>query len=78
MKNNLAGYEIIEVENQENTESVIPNENKVSIKLNIQKDTTNEDFEKIVEKIDNNKKYKVLINYKTSNGLIEDITISEV
>jgi len=78
VKSNLASYEDMNVENQENTESVIPSENKLSIKLNIQKDTTNEDFEKILEKIDKNKKYKVFINYKTSNGLIDYITISEI
>ena len=79
VKNNLGSYEIIENQEQENVESVIPQVQKTNIKLNIQKDKAYEEgINKVLEKIDDNKKYKILISYKDTNGLIDYITITEI
>lgn len=76
VKNNISDYSIITAGDIENTET---EETKVDIKLYIEKDKTNEEaMAKTLEKIDDNKKYKVLIFYKESNGLIDYITITEV
>ena len=49
------------------------------IKLIIEKDKENlEDTEKALEQIEEETKYKVLITYKESNGLIDYITISKI
>lgn len=79
VKNNISSYEFLNSETPENSDSIIAENNKVNIKLNIEKDKTDEEgINKILEKIDTNKKYKVSINYKESNGLIEYINITEI
>lgn len=72
VKNHMANYEIISDETQEQNK-------KINIKLKIEKDVINEDaINQVLEKINNNKKYKVLITYTETNGLIDYITITEV
>lgn len=79
VKNNISSYEFLNFETPENSDSIIAENNKVNIKLNIEKDKTDEEgINKILEKIDTNKKYKVSINYKEPNGLIEYINITEI
>ena len=56
----------------------LSNNQAQSIKLNIEKDTSNPELIKQVEaKIEENSKYKVEISYKSSNGIIDYITITE-
>lgn len=79
VKNNMSGYEFIENETPEDAEGVVSENDKVNIKLNIEKDKINEEaINEVLEKINTNKKYKVSINYKESNGLIEYINITEI
>lgn len=79
VKNNISSYELLDSETPENSDSITAENNKVNIKLNIEKDKTDEEgINKILEKIDTNKKYKVSINYKEPNGLIEYINITEI
>lgn len=79
VRNNLKNYEFVSNNIQESTENVISEKQKMNVKLNIEKDVTNEyGINQILEKINNNKKYKVSIFYKESNGLIDYITITEV
>lgn len=76
VKDNLAGCEISKatVEGQEDEENT-----KYNIKLIIEKNKTNEEaINQALEKIEDRKKYKVLISYKEQNGLIDYITIDEV
>ena len=71
VKNNLKTVE--EKEQQETDKDA-----KININLFIEKDKVNEEaIKNILEKIENNKKYKVVIKYKESNGLIDCITITE-
>ena len=79
VKNHLVNYETIIEEQQPEGEIQPSEEEKVNIKLKIEKDVLNEDMaNQILEKIDDSKKYKVSIIYKEENGLIEYITITEV
>lgn len=79
VRNNLKNYEFVSNDIQESTENAISEKQKMNVKLNIEKDVTNEyGINQILEKINNNKKYKVSIFYKESNGLIDYITITEV
>ena len=49
------------------------------IKLNIEKDKENVDeINKVLEQIEENQKYKALITYKDSNGMIDYITINKI
>ena len=62
-KNHLAEYEISEG----------------NIKLSIEKDVVNEEgINKVLEKIIDSKKYKISISYKESNGMIDNIMITEM
>ena len=71
-KNHMANYEIISDETQEQNK-------KINIKLKIEKDVINEEaINQFLEKINNSKKYKVLITYTETNGLIDYITITEI
>lgn len=79
VKNHLASYEDIIEETQEETESLEGKNEKLKIRLNIEKDTLNEEaINQIIGKINSNKKYEVLIFYKETDGLIDYITITEV
>lgn len=79
VKKHLVNCEEIVEEQQPDAENQSPEEEKVNIKLKIEKDILNEDVaNQILEKIDDSKKYKVSIIYKEENGLIEYITITEV
>jgi len=74
VKNNLNSYEITEIASEENAEN-----KKINIKLNIEKDSSKEDaINQVVEKIDKDTKYKVMISYKETNGIIDYITITEI
>ena len=75
VKNNVNGHAIgsITLGTEEDANE------KSNITLYIEKDKTNEEsITKALEEIENGKKYKVLIFYKETNGLIDYITISEV
>ena len=78
VKNNLRSYEDMNTQSQElNTED--EQKFKCNIKLNIEKDVLNEDaINQILAKIEKNKKYKISIFYKHSNGIIDYITIAEI
>lgn len=77
VKNNLANYELINNETQEdntNSEKI-----KLNVKLIIEKDKVNEEsINKLLEKMNNSSKYKVSIFYKQENGIIDYITITEI
>lgn len=76
VQDNLAEYTIL---SREESEEVINEDKKYIIQLKIEKDVTNEDaVSEILDKISEQKKYKVNISYKDDNGLIEYITIEEV
>lgn len=77
VKDNISNYEIVPIvnENEENNED----DEKYNIKIYIEKDKIDEEgINKILEKIEEGKKYKVLIVYKEGNALIDYITINEV
>lgn len=70
VRNNVNGHTIMSSGEEDNS--------KVNIILNIEKDKTNEEsITKTLEKIEDNKKYKVSITYSDNNNLIEKITIIE-
>ncbi len=79
VKENCNRHEIGTIEPTEETENEEEVEPKSVITLYIEKGVTNEEsITKVLEEIDDNKKYKVLISYKESNGLIDYITITEI
>lgn len=79
VKNNLKSYEFLNNEVSDNTGNTNTEANKINIKLNIEKDITNEDgINKVLEKINTSKKYKVSIKYNEGNGLIDYIAITEI
>lgn len=81
VKNNLGSIEITPVETTDNTSTETTNQEEVkkSIKLVIEKDKENLELaNQVLEKIEENKKYKVSITYKDTNGMIDYITISEI
>lgn len=74
VKDNLGNYQITEVEDQQNS-----NNKKVNIRIDIEKDKVDEEgINKILENIQDNKKYKISIFYNEANGLISYITIAQV
>ncbi len=74
VKDNLENYQITEVEDQQNS-----NNKKVNIRIDIEKDKVDEEgINKILENIQDNKKYKISIFYNEANGLISYITIAQV
>ena len=67
----MANYEITSNEEQENVSH--------TIKLIVEKDKVNEEaISQILDKINDDKKYKVSIVYKSDNGLIDYIIINEL
>lgn len=79
VKNNLKSYEFLNNEVSSDTGSTIIENNKIDIKLNIEKDKTDEEgINKVLEKINTSRKYKVSIKYNDTNGLIDYITITEI
>lgn len=73
VKDNLIDVEFTMV----NTETS-GNKQKQSIKLNIQKDTENNELaDSIMTKIEERKNYEITINYNSESGLIDSITILE-
>ena len=71
VKNNLAGCEITTLEEQDDI--------KYTIKLNIEKDKINEEeIYQVLEKINDENKYRVSIVYKVDSGLIDYIMINEI
>ena len=79
VKDNLASAEITSIM-PENVSGTIRDEDiKYNFKLNIEKGKTNEeDAQNVSDKIKENKKYKVTINYKDVNGLIDNVIIEEL
>ena len=79
VKDNLGSVEITPI-NPENASGIIRDEDiKYNFKLNIEKGKSNEqDTQNVSDKIKENKKYKVSINYKDINGLIDNIVIEEL
>lgn len=78
VKNNLENCEITTAEDQENTEEMNPEDVKYVIKLNVERNSTNDDeMNQVLEKISDEKKYKISISYKEENKLIDYITIEE-
>ena len=79
VKNNLKSYEFLNNEVPDNTVGTTTQNNKINIKLNIEKDKIDEaGINKVLEKINSSKKYKVSIKYNDTNGLIDYITITEI
>ena len=77
VRNNISGYEITPITNEGNGSS--SNNIKYNFKLNIEQNKQNEEaISKILEKMNERKKYKVSISYKQENGLIDYITINEI
>ena len=78
VKENLGSYDIKLADNQENIEEIDENELKYNIKLNIERNKKDEDgVKKVLEKINDEKKYKVSISYKDENQIIDYIMIEE-
>lgn len=79
VKDNLGSAEITPI-NPENASGVIRDEDiKYNFKLNIEKGKSNEqESQNVSDKIKDKKKYKVTINYKEINGLIDNIIIEEL
>ena len=79
VKDHLINAEVTEINPENATGTVRPEDVKYIFKLNIEKDKANEtEGNKVVEKLKDNKIYKVSITYKESNGLIDYITIEEL
>lgn len=79
VKDNINSYEFVTQTTTENSENVSVENEKLNVKIKIEKDKTDEEgINKILEKISSNKKYKVTITYNDENGLIEYINIVEV
>lgn len=77
VKGNCSGHSIVNIAPNEDDEEVI--ETKSEITLYIEEGATNEEsITKVLEQINDNKKYKVLISYKETNGLIDYITMTEI
>ncbi|MBQ2836445.1 MAG: hypothetical protein IJE68_06400 [Clostridia bacterium] len=78
VKDNCSGHTIMSIEPTEEMENEEV-EQKSIITLHIEEGATNDEaVTKVLEEINDNKKYKVLISYKESNGLIDYITITEI
>lgn len=76
VKSNIKSVEFPTIVSEE---SGLSQSNTETIKLNIEKDTENiELIDTVMEKIKDNRKYKVQITYNNTDGLIDYITISEV
>lgn len=79
VQDNLGSYEIKIADNQENVDEIDEDELKYYIKLNIERNKKDEEgMNKVLEKINDDKKYKVSISYKDENQLIEYIEIEEI
>ena len=79
VKDNLGYCEITPIEGEQDMENVDPEDIKYNIKLVVERNKTNQDaINQVLEKINDQKRYKVIISYKEQNGLIDYITISEV
>lgn len=77
VKSNLNSLEITDIEEPDGENN--PDDVRVNIKLNIEKDKENTDLiNQVLEKIKEEKKYKVSITYKQDNELIESINIMEL
>ena len=75
---NLGSYDIKIAENQEDISKLKEDEIKYIIRLNIERNKKDENGKnKVLEKISDNKKYKVTITYKGENQLIDYIMIEE-
>ena len=78
VENNFGNCEIKPVDDQENTDEIDEEDIKYIIKLNIERDNTDEDaIAQVLEKISDDKKYKISISYKEENQLIDYILIEE-
>lgn len=79
VKDNLGSYEIKLAEDQENVNEIDEDKLRYNIKLNIERNKKDENgIKKVLEKINDQKKYNVSISYKEENQLIQSIMIEEV
>ncbi len=75
---NLGSYDIKLADNQEDISQLDEDKIKYVIKLNIERNKSDKNgINKVLEKISDNKKYKVSISYKGENQLIDYIMIEE-
>lgn len=76
---NLGSYDIKLADNQENVDEIDEDKLKYVIRLNIERNKKDEEgIQKVLEKIKDEKKYKVSISYKDQNQLIDYIVIEDV
>lgn len=79
VKDHLGSYEINTINDSEDGELTDPSKIQYSMKLKIERNKKDENgANQVIEKINNEKKYKISIFYKEQNKLIDYITIDEV
>ena len=76
---NLGSYDIKLADGQENVDQIDEDKLKYVIRLNIERNKKDEEgIKKVLEKIKDEKKYKISISYKDQNQLIDYIVIEDV
>lgn len=79
VKDHLGSYEINTINDSEDGELIDPSKIQYSMKLKIERNKKDENgANQVIEKINDEKKYKISIFYKEQNKLIDYITIDEV
>lgn len=79
VKDNFGNCEITTIDDPENSEQTDPDEVRYNFKLIIERNKKDEEsINQIIEKIEEDKKYKVSIFYKEQNKLIDYITIEDL
>lgn len=79
VKDHLGSYEINTINDSEDGELTDPSKIQYSMKLKIERNKKDENgANQVIEKINDEKKYKISIFYKEQNKLIDYITIDEV
>lgn len=76
---NLGSYDIKLADGQENVDQIDEDKLKYVIRLNIERNKKDEEgIKKVLDKIKDEKKYKISISYKDQNQLIDYIVIEDV
>ena len=76
---NLGSYDIKLADGQENIDQTDEDKLKYVIRLNIERNKKDEEgIKKVLEKIKDEKKYKISISYKDQNQLIDYIVIEDI
>lgn len=76
---NLGSYDIKLADGQENVDQTDEDKLKYVIRLNIERNKKDEEgIKKVLEKIKDEKKYKISISYKDQNQLIDYIVIEDI